>query len=270
MNLSRAVFLPATLALTLAVSGAALAQTPAPSAAAPPVAEHARHNGFGRILRALNLTPAQHQQIAQLMQRYHRAHPRGSMHDRAAEKQLHASILNVLTPQQRAQFKTHMRAMRAEPVREHGERDDRSGTHMRGPMNGITLSHTQQAQIKTLREQFRAARQQYRRQLLDVLTPQQQAQYQKNTAAMRAGPFRGGHMGLMAGITLTADQQAKIQALMATFRQAHAGSRPDPAARHALRDQVLQVLTAEQRAQFKANAHKMKRGGGPFTPDPTE
>jgi len=250
------------LALTLAVSGAALAQTPPPGAPAPPVAGHGHRNGFEHMLRALNLTSTQHQQIMQLMQQYHQAHPRGSAHDAAAEKQLHASILNVLTPQQQAQFRSQMTAMRA---KERGEREGGRGEAMRGPMRGITLSDSQKAQIKTLREMMHR---QYRTQLLNILTPEQKAQYQKNVAGrMRSGGnMQRGRAGMMAGITLTADQKAKIEALMASFRQAHQGSRPDAAARKAMREQILQILTPEQQAQFKANAAKMYRGG-PFTPD---
>ena len=199
----------------------------------------------------------------QLIQQYHRAHPRGSAHDPAAEKQLHASILSILTPQQQTQFKARMEAMRAEAG--HGHNWERRGgpeARMRGPMNGITLSAAQKAEMKTLREQFRT-------QSFNVLTPAQQAQYRQNTAAMSAGgALRREGGGMMAGITLTVDQQAKIKALMASFRQAHEGMRPDPAARQALRTQIMQVLTPAQQVRFKANADNMKRDGGPFAPDP--
>lgn len=73
---------------------------------------------------------------------------------------------------------------------------------------------------------------------------------------------------MMAGITLTADQRTQIQSLMAAFREAHRNARPDASARQALHDQILQILTPEQQAQFKANVERMQRGG-PFAPDPT-
>lgn len=257
MNPFRTVFLPATLALALAASSAVLAQkTPAPEMPASQNAGmHGRHGAMNRALRSLNLTTAQQQQITRLMQQYHQAHPAGSAHDPIAQQQLHASILAILTPEQRAQLTSQL---------------SEAGPEMRenGPMNGITLSDAQKAQLKALRDRYHA-------QMLAILTPEQKAQFEKNAVVKPAGiPARAGgaydrHMGgMIAGITLSADQQAKIQTLMAAFRQAHQGSRPDPAARQALRDHILQILTPEQQVQYKANAERLQRGG-PFTPDPT-
>lgn len=265
MNLFRTAFLPSALALSLAASSAVFAQTP--PLPELPASAHGVHGAFNRALRSLNLTPAQQQQIAQLTQAYHQAHPRGSAHDPAAEKQLHVSIMNVLTPQQQAQFAEQLSAMRGAP----GAPGMRPGPEMRagGPMNGIALSDAQKTQI-------RALTQQYRTQILNVLTPEQRAQYQRNTSGMQPagaqpgdrGGLRGANAGMMAGITLTADQQSKIRSLMTAFHAAHQGSRPDAAARQALHAQILQVLTPEQQAKFKANSEKMQREGGPFAPDP--
>ncbi|MDP9111805.1 MAG: hypothetical protein M3M96_09255, partial [Candidatus Eremiobacteraeota bacterium] len=196
-----------------------------------------------------------------LTKAYHQAHPKGSAHDPAAEKQLHTSIMNVLTPEQQAKFSAQRAAMRAGPQEIHAP--------MAGPMSGISLTDAQKAQIQALTKQYRA-------QVRNVLTPEQRAQYQNRTESMPpagshmrdGGGFRAQHAGMMSGITLTAEQKMKIESLMAAFRQAHRGSPPDAAARQAFHEQILQVLTPEQQAQFKANAQRMQRGG-PFSPDPT-
>lgn len=258
MNLFRHAILPATLAFALAASSAVIAQTP-PAPGSPTSAQ--RHGAFNRALRSLDLTPDQLQQIAQLTKAYHQAHPKGSAHDPAAEKQLHAAIMNVLTPEQQAKFSAQRAAMRAGPQEIH--------PRMAEPMSGISLTDAQKAQIQALTQQYRA-------QILNVLTPEQKAQYQKNSAGMpdagtqmrKGGGFRAPGASMMSGITLTAEQKMKIESLMAAFRQAHRGSPPDAAARQAFHEQILQVLTPEQQAQFKANAQRMQRGG-PFSPDPT-
>ncbi|MDP9111198.1 MAG: hypothetical protein M3M96_06180, partial [Candidatus Eremiobacteraeota bacterium] len=85
MNLFRHAFLPATLAFALAASSAVVAQTP-PAPGSPTSAQ--RHGAFNRALRSLDLTPDQLQKITQLTNAYHQAHPKGSAHDPAAEKQL--------------------------------------------------------------------------------------------------------------------------------------------------------------------------------------
>ncbi|HZV78663.1 MAG TPA: hypothetical protein VFF60_03510 [Candidatus Binatus sp.] len=73
-----------------------------------------RHHGMGAMLKSLNLTPQQQEQIKTLINNYKQAHPEGSQPDPAAKQQLHQQILNVLTPEQRtkleqekAQWKQH-------------------------------------------------------------------------------------------------------------------------------------------------------------------
>jgi Spy/CpxP family protein refolding chaperone len=86
----------------------------------------------------------------------------------------------------------------------------------------------------------------------------------------------GGHQGrghgmMLKGITLTADQQAKLDALMAkhhTEREAAApsGSRPDSAARAKMRvemekhyAEIRDLLTPDQQKVFDANIAEMKQ-----------
>lgn len=63
----------------------------------------------------LNLTQAQRTQIRQLMVQYRQAHPRGSAFDPQARQQLHQQILNVLTPEQRAQVQQRFTQSREAP-----------------------------------------------------------------------------------------------------------------------------------------------------------
>ena len=80
-----------------------------------------------------------------------------------------------------------------------------------------------------------------------------------------------GHAMLLKGITLTADQQAKLDAMMAkhhTEREATApnGSRPDSASRAKMSAgmdkhyaEIRDILTADQQKVFDANAAEMKQ-----------
>jgi Spy/CpxP family protein refolding chaperone len=73
------------------------------------------------------------------------------------------------------------------------------GGHGANPMAGIQLTPAQHQQIKSFREAFRAqypcgskvpktAREQLQQQIMGVLTPAQQAQYQANLAAEHPQP----------------------------------------------------------------------------------
>lgn len=87
-----------------------------------------------------------------------------------------------------------------------------------------------------------------------------------------------GHHGMMAamrGVNLSDQQKAQIKQITDQYRQAHPeGSAPDPAARKAMRDQVMSVLTPDQQAQFKTNLEAMRahRSSNPqpqATPSPS-
>lgn len=89
---------------------------------------------------------------------------------------------------------------------------------------------------------------------------------------------RGGFGGrALKGITLSDAQKAQMKQIRETYRAAHPeGSTPDPSARKAMREQMLGVLTADQRAQYEANVKQMRNErkneppqGGPFAPNPS-
>jgi len=96
------------------------------------------------------------------------------------------------------------------------------------------------------------------------------------TTNATAGEHRhhGGGLNRMAlrGITLTDAQKQQMMQLRTAYKTAHPkGSTPDPAARKALRDQMLGVLTPDQRTQYDANlktlrADHKRDGNGPFAP----
>lgn len=74
----------------------------------------------GRMLRALNLSTAQKAHIKQIVQQFRQSHPKGSRPGRAERKQLHAQIMNVLTPQQRVKLQ-QMRKLRKERRERNGQ-----------------------------------------------------------------------------------------------------------------------------------------------------
>ena len=116
------LLLSGVAAAALALPVAVVAQT---APAAPPAgAQAGEHHGPGmmRMMRSLNLTAQQQQQMQSLMQQYRSAHPEGSPPDPAARKQLHEQMMAILTPQQQAQLKT-LEAQRREQWKEHREQD---------------------------------------------------------------------------------------------------------------------------------------------------
>lgn len=99
-------------------------------------------------------------------------------------------------------------------------------------------------------------------------------------SAQGGGGGRGagrGMMMLMANITLTADQQAKVDSIQAKYREQmmamrSAGGPPDSAAMAKMRettnkqyDEIRAVLTQEQQKVFDENRKNLptgRRGGG--------
>jgi len=77
----------------------------------------------------------------------------------------------------------------------------------------------------------------------------------------------------MQGITLSDSQKSQMMQLRTAYKTAHPkGSTPDPAARKALRDQMLGILTPDQRTQYEANMKTLREnhknaGNGPFAPN---
>jgi Spy/CpxP family protein refolding chaperone len=114
-------FVAALCALSLAAPTLVLADSVSDSNSNPPTNSQPgatpgsyHHHGMGAMLKSLNLTPQQQDQIKTLISNYKQAHPEGSQPDPAAKQQLHQQILNVLTPEQRtkleqekAQWKQH-------------------------------------------------------------------------------------------------------------------------------------------------------------------
>lgn len=78
------------------------------------------------MMRGVNLTDQQKAQIRQIMQQFRQAHPRGSQMDqtarRQAHQQLHRQLMNVLTPQQRAQVQQNIEQMRLRRQQRGGDR----------------------------------------------------------------------------------------------------------------------------------------------------
>jgi Spy/CpxP family protein refolding chaperone len=120
MNFSR-LLLPCALTAGLLGPIACAAQQssgtvtgPAAGQQAAPGEQGQHHGGMMAMMRNLNLTDAQMQQIRTIRQQYRQAHPEGSPRDPQAEAAMRASIMNVLTPAQRTQFEQNMQAWRAQ------------------------------------------------------------------------------------------------------------------------------------------------------------
>ena len=80
---------------------------------------------------------------------------------------------------------------------------------------------------------------------------------------------RGGHghmMKMLSELNLTADQQSKIDGYVAASKTANA-NRTDPQVRHAnmkaLRDQIMGVLTPDQKTQLEAKMKAARQNGPP-------
>jgi Spy/CpxP family protein refolding chaperone len=260
VNVSRAALAPAAIVAALCFAACAgTTNTPASSTGqispgAATQSESAQsspgymghHGGFLHALRGIDLTDQQRAQIARSMQQYRSAHPGGSAFDPQARQQLHQQLLSVLTPQQQAQFKRNLAQM-----------------HGAGWMSGLNLSEQQRTQIKQAMQQFRqahpqgsnvdpAAREQLHDKVLAILTPQQQAQWKQRRMQL----WRG--RGPMHGISLSEQQKSKIEALVQQFRQNHPPTIAfDPQARKQLRQQIFNVLTPPQQAQYQRNLQQM-------------
>lgn len=120
-------------------------------------------------------------------------------------------------------------------------------------LHDISLTADQQSQIHELFVRFRQAHppgsafdrsalMQLHSQILGILTPAQAAQLRRNLEERRR----------WRSLDLTDDQRTQIHALVMQYRQAHPwGSQPDPQARQALHQAILDVLTPQQRTQLQ-------------------
>jgi Spy/CpxP family protein refolding chaperone len=131
------------------------------------------HFEFERMMSGLNLSDRQRAQIHQLVQQYRQAHPRGSVPDLKARRELHQQILAVLTPQQQAKLKEIVAKIR----------DHR--------MVWRSLSDSQRTRIRKLLQDYRQAHpwgtafdgqahQQLHEQILAILTPQQRTELKQS------------------------------------------------------------------------------------------
>lgn len=105
------------------------------------------------------------------------------------------------------------------------------------------------------------------------------AQQAPMTAPASTAPFAGhrhhGMKRIFRGVSLSDQQRAQIKSAMTQFHQAHPkGSAPDRAARKALHQQIMSILTPAQQAQVKANMARMRarhhrNANAVFAPSPT-
>ena len=80
---------------------------------------------------------------------------------------------------------------------------------------------------------------------------------------------RGGFMHMFRSLNLSDQQKTQIRQIMQQFRQAHpAGSQPDPQARKQMRDQVMNVLTPQQRQQLQTEMQQRHERAGNREPAP--
>lgn len=120
MKLLKPNILAAVMAVFIALPVAASADL-SPSASTAPATSptqsgasqywrggHRHHRGFLSMVRALDLSPAQRQQIKTLIANYRAAHPKGTGPDPAARKALREKIYALLTPAQRQKLATVM------------------------------------------------------------------------------------------------------------------------------------------------------------------
>lgn len=124
MKSLRSLLLPAVLGAALIVPVAVVAQQ-ADQAQAPAAQSRGQwqghrggRHGFMGMLRGVNLSDGQKTQIQQIVQQFRQSHPRDAQTDpqarRQAFEQLRQQVMNVLTPQQRAQVQQNMQQMRQE------------------------------------------------------------------------------------------------------------------------------------------------------------
>ena len=125
-------------------------------------------------------------------------------------------------------------------------------------LRDVDLTDQQQSQMRTLIMQFRQAHppgsafdlqalRTLHEQMFAVLTPAQQQQVQRNIEQWRSMPH-----GMWMRLNLTDQQRTQIRQLISQYRQAHPrGSPLDPQAKAALHQQLLNVLTPEQRTQLQ-------------------
>ena len=85
--------------------------------------------------------------------------------------------------------------------------------------------------------------------------PMQQGQWQGHR-----GHHRGGMMRMFKDLNLTDQQKAQLKQIRQQFRQSHPeGQRPDPQAMQQLRQQMMNVLTPQQREKLQTEMQQMRQ-----------
>ncbi|MBV8155423.1 MAG: hypothetical protein JOY98_13440 [Candidatus Eremiobacteraeota bacterium] len=99
----------AALTMPIAVSAQATQPAPAQTQAQTQQASYEYHRWTKRLAN-ISLSNEQQQQVQHLLDQFAASHPAGSPRDREGARALHQQILNVLTPQQQAQYQQEMHA----------------------------------------------------------------------------------------------------------------------------------------------------------------
>lgn len=107
MNILRSFLVPAVFAVAITAPAGAYAQQaaiPVAQASSAQCGQQMHRGGGHNPLAGLNLTAAQKAQIKQIHAQFRAQYPCGSRPSPNARQQMRRQILNVLTPQQRAQL----------------------------------------------------------------------------------------------------------------------------------------------------------------------
>ncbi len=131
-----------------------------------------------RMTQELDLTPDQAERIRQLFDA-----------QKEARKSKKGQFKSVLTDEQLAQLEQHRAEMKEKRKANRGERTGkrhhRRG-HMKEVMASLNLTDDQKAQLRSMREQAKAEREQFRAEIQSVLTPDQQARFEELKAERKA------------------------------------------------------------------------------------
>ncbi len=169
--------------------------------------------------------------------------------------------------------------------------DQRTGKHMKQDFSQLNLSADQQTQMKSISESYRqqfkdlkadkssdqkvklqALKQERRQKMMAVLTPDQQKKAADVRSQQKGDKKFGKHNGHMADLTqnlnLSTDQSAKVAQLNTTFKSNIASIKSNTSLSEADKKEQMKtaakkhkadiksLLTAEQKAQLKANRKK--------------
>jgi Spy/CpxP family protein refolding chaperone len=75
-------------------------------------------------------------------------------------------------------------------------------------------------------------------------------------------------MGVLRGINLSDQQRIQIRQIVEQYRQGHPESAADPQAHKQMRNQIMNVLTPQQRSQVEQQLQQQRRNRATSTPQP--